>query len=362
MNTAHPNFSFMPTESVIKTLRGYTAHAEKKGQLTADQLDTIYENKWFKLFVPREFDGLELSLPEGVRLEEELAYTDGSLGWTVTLCAGANLFSGYIDPTLARRIFTDPQVCLGGSGRPSGIATIKDGGYEVNGIWHYATGAPHNTHFTANCVIEQDGKPVRDSEGNPLIKSFFFDQKDVRIVADWNTVGLKATASHSFEVKNVWVEQRHAFLILPEHARQDGPVYRYPFIPFAQTTLAVNTLGMARHFIACCEDLAISHDQIGKTNEILEGLLQQGVERITIAKRSFYEALDASWDIFLQNGQLTETILQRITETSRALVSVSQGVVVSLYPHCGIIAADESSTINRIWRDIFTASQHSLLR
>src|SRR5690606_3694640 len=104
MNTAHPNLSFMPTESVIRTLRGYTAHAEKNGQLTADQLDTIYENKWFKLFVPREFDGLELSLPEGVRLEEELAYTDGSLGWTVTLCAGANLFSGYIDPTLARRI------------------------------------------------------------------------------------------------------------------------------------------------------------------------------------------------------------------------------------------------------------------
>src|SRR5690606_18821736 len=157
------------------------AHAEKKGQLTADQLDTIYENKWFKLFVPREFDGLELSLPEGVRLEEELAYTDGSLGWTVTLCAGANLFSGCIDPTLERRIVADPRVCLGGSGRPSGIATIKDGGYEVNGIWHYATGAPHNTHFTANCVIEQDDKPVRDSEGNPLIKSFFFDQKDVRI-------------------------------------------------------------------------------------------------------------------------------------------------------------------------------------
>src|SRR5690606_20950813 len=171
---------------------------------------------------------------------------DGSLGWTVTLCAGANLFVGYLDRDTAAPIFGDRKVCFGGSGQAAGTAIVKDGGYEVTGRWGYATGAPHNTHFTANCVIEQHGKPVMDHAGQPVVKSFFFDRKDVRVITDWNTFGLRATASHSFEITKCQVPENRSFLISPDQATWDLPTYRYPFIALAQTTLAVNTLGMAR--------------------------------------------------------------------------------------------------------------------
>ena len=76
--------------------------AEQARTLTSEQLDIIYQEKWFKLFVPKAYDGLELSLPEGLRIEEALAAIDGSLGWTVTLCSGATMFIGYLDQDIAK--------------------------------------------------------------------------------------------------------------------------------------------------------------------------------------------------------------------------------------------------------------------
>lgn len=127
------------TDDLTENLRSYSRRAEEEGRLTAEQLAIVYDRKWFKLFVPKKYGGLELTVPEGVRLEEKLAQVDGSLGWTVTLCGGANLFVGYIDQSIANSIFIDPRVCFGGSGQASGKAIVQNDGYEVTGKWQYAT-------------------------------------------------------------------------------------------------------------------------------------------------------------------------------------------------------------------------------
>lgn len=342
--TQEMNFpeSAIPNQ-VVERLRGLSASAEANGMLTTELLAIIHDQRWFKLFVPRSLGGLELALPAGVRLEEELARIDGSLGWTVTLCGGANLFVGYMDRSIAQTIFIDRAVCLGGSGQASGKAVIENGGYRVSGKWRYATGAPHLTHFTANCVIE----------GTPLIKSFFFPKADVQIIKDWNAFGLRATASHSFEVDNLWVDDAHTFLITPQAATWDHPIYQYPFLPFAEATLAANTLGMARHFLECAAVV---------DNTRLPGLLEAAEKELGKTRKLFYDVLDASWDELTHTGVLSPERSMAVAKWSRAVAEVSRQQVVTIYPQLGLIAADASSTVNRIWRDLFTASQHSLLR
>lgn len=349
------------TSQLVEILRNESARAEAQGRLTAEQLDIIYDNKWFKLFVPKRFGGLELALPDAVRLEEELAWIDGSLGWTVTLCSGANLFVGYIDPHIASPIFSIDEVCLGGSGQASGKAIVENGGYIVSGKWRYATGAPHNTFFTANCIIEHAGKPVLDDQGNPLIQSFFFAEKDVRIIEDWNAFGLRATASHSFSINSLWVDKTQTFLIAPKHATLDLPIYQYPFLQFAEATLAANTLGMARHFVTCAGAIINKkhHTASGSTSH---RVLEVAKKSLQDAKQLFYDTLDVSWNELLTTNTISAETLKAVSEQSRALVQLSRQQVILLYPHCGIMAADASSEINRVWRDLFTASQHSLLR
>ncbi len=343
----------MIATEIIHQLRNLSNRAEADGRLTPEQLDIIYDQRWFKLFVPRCYGGLELTAPEGIRLEEELARIDGSLGWTVTLCAGANLFVGYIQQPMAQALFTDQMVCLGGSGHASGTATLEDNGYRVSGKWRYATGAPHLTHFTANCVLERDGEAVLDDGGKPMVKSFFFAKDDVRVVEDWPAFGLKATASHAFEVTDLWVDETHTFVIAPEYATLDQLIYRYPFLQFAEATLAANTLGMVRHFVSSAGDLL--KDAAVELAENLQIQLEN-------ASAAFYQAVDASWTELAEKEQLSSATLRRVSNQSSALAHLCREQVMKLYPHVGLAAADTSTEINRIWRDIFTASQHSLLR
>ena len=129
MKLNHPS-SIIPSEKA-DLLREYAQAAEQLKELHPVQLEIIYREKWFQLFVPKSKGGLELSLPGILQLEEALAWVDGSLGWTVTLCAGAGWFIGFMDPQLVNDVFTNEKVCLGGSGKPSGVAKkIKDG-YEI---------------------------------------------------------------------------------------------------------------------------------------------------------------------------------------------------------------------------------------
>lgn len=363
MNIHHPSIYLQPAWTTI--IRENSLNAEKLGGLHPDQLNLIYEQQWFKLFVPLEYGGVEMPLSGAIRLQEALSWADGSLGWTVTLCSGAGWFGGFLSPDIADGIFSDPHVCLGGSGAPSGTATLTENGYRVTGQWKYATGAPHTTHFTANCLIRNGNEYVLDEHTNPLVLSFVFNSKDVAVIADWNTIGLIATGSQSFRINDLDVPERNCFKIAPAGVTSGSSIYKYPFLQFAELTLAANISGMAIHFIDLCE--AIFADKIVSKNlkdyqrEILSGALLQSKNALNDKRTTFYQAADQSWEVIAGNGKVSDEVLESVSRNSRELAKLSLREVDNLYPYCGLLAADPASEINRVWRDLHTASQHSLL-
>jgi alkylation response protein AidB-like acyl-CoA dehydrogenase len=359
----HP--SSVIAAELTNTIRNLAAEAEAFGQLHPEQLAIIYEQGWFNLFVPKQYGGLELSLPEALRIEEALAWTDGSTGWTVTLCSGANWFVGFLDPTAAAEIFNDPKVCLAGSGRASGIARINEEGYTITGQWNYATGSLHATAFTANCTIEKDGVMLQDAAGDPLVYSFWFHKDEVRIDKNWNSIGMIATASHGFEVKEVSVPSNRSFLLQPGKAVLEHPVYHFPFLAFAEATLAVNYSGMAVNFLDLCRGLfeeKLSRPSRSRpTLPPLRDMLAAAEQELNTARGLFYTAINSAWESMVSMQSVSDDQLRSISHASRRLATIARHQVDHLYPFCGITAADPSTAINRVWRDLHTASQHSLL-
>ncbi len=63
----HPS-KFVASE-YIDRIRNTASAAEHLQRLHPDQLSTLIEQNWLNMFVPKEYGGLELSLPEGVRIE-----------------------------------------------------------------------------------------------------------------------------------------------------------------------------------------------------------------------------------------------------------------------------------------------------
>ena len=343
----------------------HAAAAEKLGRLSADWLEVIYREKWFKLFVPKRLDGLGLNLTEVLRIEEGLAEMDGSLAWTVTLCAGAGWFVGFMEKELSKEIFSDPEVCLAGSGFVGGRANLVGERYLISGSWTYASGALHATHFTANCEILENGNPILDKKGNPVVKAFILKKSEVEILDGWNYMGMIATGSHAFRTENLSVSLDRVFEILPKKVTLTDPVFRYPFLQLAEATLAVNILGITRHLIALVEQSFWKRHAYRKYDKRHQKYFQKVLERQTGKLKKltgeFYDLVEESCDRLESKGEISKALLKKISRMSRKLTQTCRESNAKLYPFAGLEAAKTHTELNRVWRDFNTVSQHALL-
>jgi hypothetical protein len=339
--------------------------AEQIGQLPEEWLEVIYREKWFKLFVPKEFNGLELTLPEALKLEEKLAKLDGSLGWTVTLCAGAGWFVGFLDQELSTEIFSDPNVCLAGSGFVGGKADLLGNSYTISGSWTYASGALHATHFTANCELLENGVPILDKKGNPVVKAFILKKEEVEILDGWSYMGMKATGSHSFKADNVTIPCNRVFEILPAKTTVLDPVYRYPFLQFAEATLAANILGVANHLIELIEASFWNRHEYRKYEKrhlnYFERVSDKQNKKLKHLRKEFYSEVLLSWNELEKEGKISKPNLKKVSRISRKLTRSCREISSKLYPFAGLEAAKTHTELNRVWRDFNTVSQHALL-
>jgi alkylation response protein AidB-like acyl-CoA dehydrogenase len=315
------------------------------------------------MLAPRAAGGAELPLPDVVRLEERLAATDGSLGWVVTLCAGAGWFAGFLPPALAAQIMATPHVCLAGSGAPTGFADIDGDDFLITGRWDYASGAPMATHFTLNAVLRQRGEVLRDGDGKPRIRAFVVPARHVTLEASWQAIGLRASASHAYRLDGARVPASHGFTIDAAHATADGPLYRFPFMALAYVTLAANLLGMAGCFVELAGPLIAARRQHGTSVPLAEvpsvaARLAAAREDLAAHRAALHETLDGAWADVVRHAPPDDAGLQRV---SLQVVATCRRVVDGLYPYCGLQAAREDAAINRVWRDFHTATQHALL-
>ncbi len=346
-------------------VKNYSALSEEMGKLHPEILALAYQENWFKLFVPEVYGGPGKKLPEILRLEEELAEADGSLGWTVTLCAGAGWFAGFLNPELATTIFADPKVCFAGSGAVGGVAVKTETGYLLNGKWNYASGALHATIFTANCTLkDKSGEAILDENGAPEIKSFILKKEEVNILPGWSYFGLIATGSHAFEVNDLHVAENRTFQI-NQHIEIADAGFDYPFLQLAETTLTVNTLGMTNHFIKLVEAAFYLRTGLKRYSDeqvlFFTNELNSCKTEIQSLRSKFYSTFDASWDQLMNNNKIGEDTLLAVSSVSRKLAHACWRTAAALFPYCGLEAAKKESEINRVWRDIHTASQHALL-
>jgi len=353
------------TQTWQEKVREFAAQSEAMGKLHPEILELAYQENWFKLFVPKVYGGPGKKLPEILRLEEELAEADGSLGWTITLCAGAAWFAGFLNPLLAEEVFTDRTVCFAGSGAVGGTATKVKDGYKINGHWKYASGALHATIFTANCILKNnDGTDIFDEDGNSMVLSFILKKDEVNLISGWSYFGLIATGSHAFEVHDLLVPEDRAFKINDTIEVADEG-FNYPFLQLAETTLAVNSLGMANHFIKLVEESFYSRSGLKRYTEEQVEFFQEELIRckndVQCLKNKFYQAFDESWVHLINHGIISEDKLREVSLFSRKLAHVSRKAADTLFPYCGLEAAKKESEINRVWRDMHTASQHALL-
>ena len=84
-------------------------------------------------------------------------------------------------------------------------------------------------------------------------------------------------------------------------------------------------------------------------------------QRLNDARTKLYYAVDLSWQACVNSKQIKEAILYKVSSGAYDLAKKARECVDALYPYCGLAAANKDCELNRVWRDLHTASQHRLL-
>ncbi len=317
-------------------------------QIPADVINHIYKQRWLQIWVPKMYGGLGLNFTNGLKLLKSLAFIDGSLGWMVTLCAGANYFSRNLKPEIATELFKDNCTCFGGSGAIGGTAERINNQFLINGNWTFATGAPHLSHFTLNAVVTENSQPVLDENGKELIRSFIIPKDQVKIIRDWQAMGMKATGTFSFKVDDTLVDEHYSFIYNEFYT--DAVLDRIPFRIFADLTLLVNFLGMAEHFLEEAEKIRPQLD------------LSAFRKNLSSEENKTYLFADKIEDLLEQQQEISSDIQIEIHQFGEQVVANLSHKILDLYFQLGIKASNTNEPIHQIFCDYFTATQHANFR
>lgn len=349
------------SEQTIEQLRQHAHENEEQGIINQQMLDVIYEKGLFKLFVPEIYGGKELSFPEALRTFEEASRINGSFGWLVTIGSGGGYFVSCFPDTVAKELFSSQQAVVAGSGQATGKARMVDGGYRVSGSWKYCSGSPFATMFTANAMIEED-----EAESEPQMRSFVFMPEQVKIIKDWHAFGLKATASHTIQVEDVFVPERRTFLVM-NNEFHSHPIYRYSFVPFAVGSFTAVCLGISRYFIEAAYTMTARksgewNESNDKRREKVWQEIQTGEQTIQSCINEFYEVIEHSWNRHLASeSSISDEDWNQVSSHCQQTARTVLTVVQRIFAYLGIDAVMEHHPVNQAYRDLQTVCHHTLL-
>jgi len=352
-------------QPVADEIRRMAAQAEAERRLPDDLFTRLMDAGLFSIYTPRRFGGLDLPLPEALRVVEEVSRQDGSTGWTVALGIANGYFTSMLPEEAAARVLGSGSVLIAGAPAFGVRAVRVEGGYRLTGRWPFNSGAPNATWIAAPAPIF-DGDAPRLGESGPEMIFTFLSPSDVQIIDTWYVTGLRATGTQDLYVEDVFVpDEMTGVFSVPAGPRpvRDCALTNIPFFSlFGIVQSPPVCLGLARRAIEEFRQLALTKESTFGPRLSEQVQAQVGLARAEALVRSartyWYENVQATWDAATQNRELS---LEDRTAMRIASLTAAENSVVAvdlLYRLGGSSAIFQSSPLERCWRDVHTAAQH----
>src|SRR4029077_19314233 len=96
--------------------------------------DAFHAAGLFRMFIPRSMNGGEVTIPDSLRLIEEVARIDASAAWNLAICAGGPIFGQFLSRAAFEKIYGVPRGITAGTLNPmTSQATPVEGGWRFSG-------------------------------------------------------------------------------------------------------------------------------------------------------------------------------------------------------------------------------------
>jgi alkylation response protein AidB-like acyl-CoA dehydrogenase len=352
----------------IRSLLERNADAtDAKRRLADENVRALRDTGLCRLMVPRRFGGFETDVRTYIEVMAELGRGCGSTAWVASLINVCAWLAGLFPEQAQRDIWgADPDAWIAGSLAPNGLAVPVDGGWRVKGRWPWASGCLH-AQWVACGIHMEDDRGEMTNLGLSLMPI-----GDVRIEDTWFMVGMKGTGSNTIVADDVFVPA-HRFLPYPQAFAgsyltefKDELLYRVALVPVTVLILAGSQLGVARaaldHVVAKSRTRGITHTTfpIQAESAGFQMLVAEAAMKIDTASLHALRAAD-DLDAAARDGrQLDVAARARVRADTALAAKYCREAVETLVCAHGTSSLADSNRLQRLWRDIHTASHHAI--
>ncbi|HEX4946167.1 MAG TPA: acyl-CoA dehydrogenase family protein [Blastocatellia bacterium] len=334
-----------------------SAEIEELRRLPQDVVDRLIDAGVFRMWIPQQHNGAELSLLEGLTTIENIAYQDGSTGWCAMIGATTALVAAFLPERFAAQIYgRNPRVVTGGFAMPAGRATRVDGGLRVSGHWSWGSGIQHCQWIGGGCFIVEEKCPV----------FALFEAEQINILDTWYTMGLRGTGSTDYETEDAFVPEGRWVALGVDLPRVPGALYRFPFWGALAMGVTSVSLGLARRAIDELKQSALTKKPAGSNRvlaerPIVQTQIAEAEAAVLSSQALLHQTVNDAWQTAETGRELTveQRRLLRLAATNATLQSAH--AVDLMYHAAGGSAVFTDSALQRVFRDVHVATQHAMV-
>ena len=295
----------------------------------------------------------------------ELANGCGSQAWVAGVYGEHACLVGHFPDDAQRDVWGKNDSALISSAYfPAGKVGRVDGGYVLDGQWHFSSGV-HHADWT---VV---GGLVHGKSGPPEMVFFLVPAAERHLVDDWRTLGMAGTGSCSFDLKKCFVPEHRTCTAksiadgtAPGAEVNIAPVFRLPIIGYAHTQLCSVLVGTAEGLVTEFGEFLRTRHKSGAPMPTLENLQTRLTEAsaevraarllLLVGARSFMSRLEAGHTL----GEGDATPVERDGCYAAVLAKRAANRV---FEATGAHSMFEGNRMQRIYRDVVTAGSHIAL-
>lgn len=347
--------------TVLQVISARRNEFSSLGYIPSDVIDCMKAAGIFRAGVPKCLGGDALPPHQFLQTIESLSTVDGSSGW-VAAFGSANTYLAALPLDTQKMIYeTGPDQVFSGALYPMQQAERIERGWCATGRWKFASGSMGADWLGVGLL------PKKKHTNNEIIKPItaVFPKKEVKIIHNWNVIGMRGTGSHDLVldgafVADEWTFERGSMSII------DEPLYRFPAICYQAAVHAAVALGLAR---AALDELytAVAGDtrNTGAPALIDRSYVRAGLGKAEAELRSarcfFYETNECAWSDLVSGREINIDMknLLRLSATQAARTALAVGQ--KSYELYGIGAIYNANRVSNIIRDLLVISQHAFL-
>jgi alkylation response protein AidB-like acyl-CoA dehydrogenase len=348
---------------LVPRIRARAARTEEDRRIPDETIAELLDSGLFNIVKPKLFGGAELGFGALVETTVEFANACGSTGWVFGVLAGHSWLLNLFPPEAQHEVCVDPSALIATVFRLSGKITPVDGGYRlVGGSGRFCSGIDFASWvMVGNAVVRGDGPPEP--------RFFLVPRKDLQVIDDWYTAGMRGTGSRSIKLDDVFIPEHRSVRVSdmlggtsPGTAIHKGPLYRMKFADVVPFSLVGAPLGMARGAVRAFSE--------GLGARLKDASEQQIAEQSATIARVAEAAsdIDAALTLVLADAALIDNAAapDALSPLERARIprdwayaaQRSRYAVNRIFEAAGGSGIYNSSEIQRIWRDVNSAAQH----